>query len=191
LDFYRTDFQNQIVVDRDQDAQAVYFYNLDGVSFANSIQIQGDYELFKRFDVRLAYRWHNVKTTYGGEELRVPLYSPHRAFVNLAYKTENNWKFDYTASWQSQQRVPSTAGNPEPFQVSDSSPSFFMMNAQVTKVWFDRLDVYVGVENLLNFTQEDPIISSANPFSNYFDSSLVWGPIFGRMMYVGLRYRIP
>ena len=64
------------------------------------------------------------------------------------------------------------------------------MNTQVTKDFSDRWSVYLGVENLNNFTLNNPIISAAEPFSEYFDSSLVWGPIFGRMAYAGFRYRL-
>jgi hypothetical protein len=46
------------------------------------------------------------------------------------------------------------------------------------------------MENLNNFTLSNPILAAGDPFSPYFDSSLVWGPIFGRMVYAGFRYRI-
>ena len=36
----------------------------------------------------------------------------------------------------------------------------------------------------------NPIISSEDPFGQYFDSTFVYGPLFGRMYYLGLRYRI-
>lgn len=61
FDIYRTNFENQIVVDRDADFEKVLFYNLDGQSFANSAQMQVDYEVFTRFDARIAYRWFDVK----------------------------------------------------------------------------------------------------------------------------------
>ena len=64
------------------------------------------------------------------------------------------------------------------------------MNAQVSKNWKEKLEVYVGVENFLNNTQEDPIVASDDPFGPYFDSSMVWGPIFGRNIYAGVRYTL-
>jgi len=64
------------------------------------------------------------------------------------------------------------------------------MNAQVSKEWREVFELYFGVENLLNFVQENPIISSDLPFDQSFDSSIIWGPIFGRSFYVGLRYKI-
>ncbi|MFK7924133.1 MAG: TonB-dependent receptor [Bacteroidia bacterium] len=190
LDFYRTDFVNQIVIDLDQNPRQVVFYNLDGQSYSNSFQAQFDYELIKRLDVRLAYRWFDVKTTYDGKLRQKPLVSTHRAFVNLAYETRNYWKFDYTVNWQSSKRLPFTSANPERYRLEQLSPAFFIMNAQISKTWLEKFDVYLGGENLLNFIQEDPILGSDQPFSPYFDSSLVWGPIFGRNIYMGLRYNI-
>ena len=190
FDLYRTNFTNQIVVDLDANAQSVSFYNLDGKSFSNSFQTQLDYELFPMFDVRLAYRWFDVQTTYGNEILKKPLVANHRAFLNLAYETNNKWIFDYTVSWQGEKRLPNTDGNPTNLRLVENSPSFFLMNAQITKKWEKKFDLYVGVENIMNYTQEDPILDSQNPFGNYFDASQVWGPIFGRNIYAGLRYFI-
>lgn len=64
------------------------------------------------------------------------------------------------------------------------------MNAQITKDIKDKWSVYLGVENLNNFTLDNPIVAADQPFSQYFDTSLVWGPIFGTMAYAGFRFRI-
>lgn len=189
-DFYRTDFQNQIIMDLDQNPQEAIFYNLDGQSYSNSFQAQVDYELINRLDVRVAYRWYDVKTTYNGDLLEKPLLSNHRAFINIAYNSRKYWSFDYTINWQGEKRIPGTETNPVQYQLDDSSPSFFMMNAQISKSWQQKFDVYVGVENILGYKQENPIIASGNPFSDYFDSSLIWGPISGRNIYFGIRYKI-
>ncbi len=189
VEFYRTDFENQIVLDLENPRQAV-FYNLKGKSYSNSFQTQVDYELIKRLDVRLAYRWYDVYTTYNTGMLERPFVSAHRAFANLAYETRNHWKFDFTANWQGEKRLPSTVANPEEYQLAERSPSYFLFNTQITKVWRERFEVYIGIENITNFKQKNPILSSEQPFSPYFDSSLVWGPIFGRNTYIGLRYRV-
>ena len=190
LDFYRTDFQNQIVVDLDQNPQEAHFYNLSGKSYSNSFQVQFDYELVTRLDVRMAYRWFDVRTTIDGSLLNKPLLAKHRAFLNAAYETRNHWKFDATVNWQGEKRIPNTALNPEKFRLKDRSPSFVLANCQISKTWHEKFDVYVGVENLLNYSQQNPILSSDNPFGDYFDSSLIWGPVFGRNIYGGIRYRL-
>ncbi|WP_422360546.1 TonB-dependent receptor [Reichenbachiella sp.] len=190
VEYYRTNFENQIVVDLDQSPQQVAFYNLNGESYSNSFQTQVDYEILKFVDMRIGYRWFDVNTTYGDVTLQKPLVSAHRAFLNLGYETRSDWKFDYTFNWQGEKRIPYTGSNPSDYQLQQKSPDFYLMNVQVTKSWSERFEVYVGVENLLNYRQENPILASEDPFGDYFDSSLVWGPIFGRNTYAGLRYRI-
>lgn len=188
LDYYYTDFENQIVVDLDQNSNEVHFYNLNGRSFASSFQAQFDMEIFKRTDFRIAYRYYDVKTNYNGDLLSQPLLANNRAFANLAYETYNQWKFDATLNWQGSKRIPDLSSNPEEYQRPTKSPDYFTLNAQITKVWGESWEVYIGGENLLNYRQEDPIIAANDPFGKYFDSSLIWGPIFGRKIYVGMRY---
>jgi outer membrane receptor for ferrienterochelin and colicin len=190
VDYFYTDFRNQAVLDYDFSARQARFFGLTGKSFSHSLQVQVDYELLRRFDLRMAYRWLDVQTDYTEARLARPLISNHRAFVNLAYETKNKWKFDYTVQWLGAQRIPDTSENPPPYQVATRSSGYFLMNAQVTKDFFDRWSAYVGMENLNNFTLSNPILAAGDPFSPYFDSSLVWGPIFGRMVYAGFRYRI-
>lgn len=187
-DFYYTTFENQIVVDRDFSPQQVRYYNLEGQSFSQSFQIQLDYELINRFDLRLAYRWYDVKTTYSEELLEKPLISANRAFINLAYQTQNYWSFDFTLNWQGQKRIPFTGSNPEPYQLDDYSPNFYVINVQVSKNWKKKFEIYAGIENLLDFRQDNPILASEDPFGPYFDASMVWGPVFGRNIYGGLRF---
>ena len=190
LDYYYTDFQDQVVFDYDDLPNSVLIYNLGGRSYSSSIQAQIDYEILPQFDMRIAYRFNDVKTKFTDEVLEKPLISRNRAFLNLAYETAGLWNFDATLNWQGTKRIPSTLGNPPNFRRPDESPSFFIINAQVSKTFANNLDIYLGAENLLNFRQDDPIISVENPFGEFFDSSLVWGPVFGRNIYAGLRYTI-
>jgi hypothetical protein len=52
------------------------------------------------------------------------------------------------------------------------------------------IDFYIGAENLTNYFQKDVILAADQPFSNYFDASMVWGPVSGRMFYAGFRLKI-
>lgn len=189
MDYYYTQFQNQVVVDVES-PNSVRFYNLNGQSFANSFQAQLDYEPIRQFDVRLAYRLFDVQTTYGGQLKEKPLIAKHRAFVNLSYETKNVWRFDYTVQWISSKRVPSVYTGMNSTIPSASSPSFMLMNAQISKTWNNAIEVYLGGENLTNYLQPSPIIASNQPFGNEFDASMIWGPVMGRNIYAGLRWKI-
>lgn len=195
VDFYRTDFQNQAVVDVFASPQEVVFYNLDGKSFANSLQLELNYEITHHFNIRTAYKYYDIQTDYlSGREER-PLQAKHRFFTNIAYETHivdggRQWKFDFTYNWMGKQRLPYTGSNPEQYQMGDYSPSFSLMNAQVTRTFSSVFEMYVGAENLGNYKQKKAIVANDAPFSEYFDTSIVYAPIFGQMYYAGLRFKI-
>jgi len=195
FDFYRTDFKNQVVVDW-EDSKQIRFYNLEGESFANSFQVELDYNLAERLDIRGAYKFYEVKTQYLKGELEKPVTPSHRIFANVGYETSLNeqtgghWKFDVTYNWLGKQRYSSTASNPIDFRRSEFSPSLGTFNAQVTKVFNPSFEIYAGAENFTDETQDNPIIDPDNPFGSNFDTTLVYGPIFGSNYYLGLRYRL-
>lgn len=190
VDFYRNDFTNQVVTDM-EDPRQLKFYNLNGKSYSNSLQAEIDATPAKNFDVRLAYRLFDVKTTYGNQLLQKPFTAEHRAFTNLSYDLDG-WKFDYTVNYVGSKRIPSTTANPVEYQFPGHSPAYITMNAQVSKSLgkSKAFDIYVGGENLTNYFQRDAIIAATQPFGNYFDASMVWGPLSSRLMYAGFRYRI-
>jgi outer membrane receptor for ferrienterochelin and colicins len=190
LDFYRNDFQNQVVVDL-ENAREASFYNLQGKSYSNSLQAELNFTPVAKFDVRVAYRYFDVKTNYGSELLQKPLTATNRAFANLAYDLKG-WKLDYTINYNGRKRIPSTEANPDAYRLNSYSPSFVLMNAQVSKSFGKNklFDVYLGGENLTNYFQKNAILSADQPFGPYFDASLVWGPVTGRTIYAGFRYTI-
>jgi len=190
LEFYRTSFVNQVIIDRDQDTRNIYIYNLDGKSYSNSYQIEASYELFKGFDILAAIRYNDVKMTINNELLQKPLVNKYKGLINLSYATNlNKWQFDFTTQFNGDSRIPSTEGNPEAYRRYTESPAYTIINAQITR-YFRKWEIYIGGENLTNFKQDNPIIAADNPFGEYFDSSLVWGPIIGRKIYAGIRLRI-
>ena len=195
FDFYVTDFQNQVVVDW-ENPQEVNFYNLDGDSFANSFQVEFNYNVFENFDIRTAYKYYDVQTQYQTGRLAKPLIPTHRFFANASYETHveegktSQWKFDLTYNWLSEQRFSSTISNPIAYRLPEESPTVGTLNVQVTKVFSPKFEVYLGGENITNVRQSDPILGADDPFGSNFDTTFVYGPIFGSMYYAGLRFKI-
>ncbi len=194
VDFYRTQFSEQIVADWETPT-VVRFYNLNGESWSNAAQVELQSSPVKRMEWRIAYRWLDARTTYDDRLLMRPLVAQHRFFTNVGYETRASergakWAFDFTARWLGRQRLPSTFANPDAFRLHPWSDSFWIINAQVAYHFSKKLELYAGGENLGNFMVMDPIIGAENPDNPLFDASLVWGPVFGRMGYVGLRWRI-
>jgi len=195
VDFYRTDFQNQVVVDVMQSPQELLFYDLQGKSFANSLQIDFNVELIKHFNVRTAYKYFDISTDYLSGSYQRPLQAKHRFFANLEYETHikdkgQQWKFDYTFNWLGKQQLPNTATNPEQDRLPNFSPSFGVMNAQITRTFSSTFEMYVGGENIGNYRQSKAVLGSDNPFGPNFDTSIVYAPVFGQMYYAGLRFKI-
>lgn len=187
-EWYYTNFSKQVVMDVDSDPHAISFYNLNGNSYANSFQVEATYPIFKGFTLLGAYRWIDARTNYNGKTMRKPLTSRYKAMASASYETPlRKWQFDLTAQFNGGGRMPTPdATNP---LWSNSFKSYTILNAQATK-FFKNWSVYVGAENITDFTQKNPIIGSDQPFGNDFDATMVWGPTIGRKFYMGLRFNI-
>lgn len=195
LDFYRTDFSNQAVVDLFASPQQVLFYNLDGKSYANSFQLEFNYEIIKHLNFRSAYKYYDIKSDYLSGTFERPLQAKHRLFANLGFEThivENGkqWKFDYTYNWLGKQKLPNTETNPIADQLADYSKAFSLMNFQVTRTFSSVFEMYVGGENIGNHRQKNAILGVNDPFGATFDTSVIYAPVFGQMYYAGLRFKI-
>ncbi|MCA1751500.1 MAG: TonB-dependent receptor, partial [Flavobacteriales bacterium] len=187
IDYYYTSFENQLVIDRDEDPQLLLFYNLDGRSTAHSVQGDFQAEPFRGLGVKLSYKYQEVEVDYQSARLEKPLIPRHRALFNVGYTTgSGHWYFDITANYYSSQRLPGTAGNPPAQQLGSRGQSYYLIHGQITRI-FDNFEVYVGAENLNNFIQPNAIVDAENPFGPYFDASMIYGPLNGRMFYAGVR----
>ena len=194
VDFYRTDFSNQVVVDL-ENPQEVSFYNLEGESKADSFQIEVNYEVVDRLSVRKAYKYYDVFTAYTSGVFQKPLQAKHRFFANISYETEatiddKQWKFDVTYNFIGEQRLPATTSNPVAYQLPVHTKPYSLLNSQITRVFSQNFETYIGAENLTNYKQKNPIVGSDAPFGPYFDTTMVYAPVFGRMLYLGLRFKL-
>lgn len=195
LDFYRTDFQNQVVVDLYAGPQQVLFYNLRGKSYANSLQLDFNLEIIKHLNLRTAYKYYDIRTDYLSTTAERPLQAKHRFFANLEYATHivdkgKQWKFDYTFNWLGKQALPNTQTNASINRLGKYSPAFLVMNTQITRTFSSNFEMYIGGENIGNYRQDKAILGSDDPFGSNFDTSIVYAPVFGQMFYAGLRYKI-
>ncbi|MVM30178.1 TonB-dependent receptor plug domain-containing protein [Spirosoma sp. HMF4905] len=204
VDYHRTDFQNQLIVDIEHPGE-LYFYNLadsgnKGRSFANSFQAELNVQPAKRFEIKAAYRLFDVEQSMGGpfgEERLLPkmMVSRDRVLLNAGYALPfDKWKFDATLQWNGPRRIPylregyvHTSYQNMPV---DMAPGFYNLNAQISRAFRSGWEIYLGGENLTGFRQANPIVAANDPFGARFDAgSQVWGPITGRMVYVGFRFK--
>lgn len=189
-DYFYTTFENQLVYDQDISSSLLVINNLQNGSFARSFQVEASYPVTEKLDIKAAYKHYENLMTTNGILQQVPYQSQDRFFMNLAYATNyDKWKADMTVNWNGPMRIPNTSGSPVDFRQPSESPDFFMLNAQISR-GFRWGSIYLGGENILNFKQLNPIIDPENPFGQNFDASMTWGPIAGRVIYTGIRYKI-
>jgi hypothetical protein len=182
-EYYFTRFNSQTVADLYTDAHAAYIRSVDGNSHA--AQIETTVTLSSELNFTAAYRYTDVREDYGYGSRRKPLTSRSKGLFTINYTPMMGlWAFDATVSVNGSGVMPTAdAQNP----LWDSTyPTFAQLSAQVTRT-FRHVDVYVGGENLTSYKQKLPIIDAANPWGENFDSTMIWGPVQGAMVYAGIR----
>ncbi|MCO5248805.1 MAG: TonB-dependent receptor [Chitinophagales bacterium] len=186
IDYYRTNFTHQVIVDVENADNHVAIYNLDGKSYSNSFLVEWTLNPVAGLDVKLAYRLEDVHQTMHGELMRKSMTSPHRGLVYVSYKTrDEKWMLSSNMNIQSKTRFPlSFIGDKQAY-----SPVNAQLGAQVTRYQGD-FEFFVGGENLLNIRQKYPIIGYDNPFGSNFDTYQVWGTVIGPMAYAGIRFNL-
>ena len=190
LDYYITNFTDQVVVDWESEGQ-ILFYNLEGLSRANSFQLSIDYNLSQAMSLRFAYKNYDVKTTYDSGFLQRPLQAQNRFFANVGWESKRNakqaqWRWDLTCHALGKQRLVSNQRDP----AGSYSPAYSLWNSQLTRAFSSKFELYAGIENLGNYKQLSPIIGVEDPFGINFDTAQIYAPIFGRMVYAGLRWNL-
>ncbi|MBD5225206.1 MAG: TonB-dependent receptor [Bacteroidales bacterium] len=188
-EYFFTDFKSQAVVDYDSAPGYLTISQLDGKSYSHTFQVDLTWESPFGLSLTGAYRFNDVKSTYGGVLLEKPLTSRYKALLTVSYSTPLElWQFDVTFQMNGGGRLPA------PYMLPDGNMSwgqrfkaFPQLNMQVTR-WFRHFSIYAGGENLTNFKQKNPVVWSSDPWSSYFDPTTVWGPIHGAMAYIGVRF---
>ena len=192
-EWYYTNFIKQVVIDMDSNPHEVSFYNLDGESYSNSFQLEATYPFFRGFTMTAAYRYTDAQTDYRNTEgityrMKKPLVSDYKGLLTASYQTPlKKWQFDVTSQFNGGGRMPE-ASKLNPLWNSEFK-AYTVVNTQITK-YFRQWSVYVGGENLFDYTQDMPVIDAMNPRGENFDSSMIYGPVHGRKLYVGVRFNI-
>lgn len=190
-EYYYTRFSNQAIVDYDAEPGVIRISNLSGRSYSHTFQVDATYPLFSGMTLTAAWRYNDVRATYGGVLREKPLNSRYKGLVTASYKTPLGiWQIDATLQLNGGGRLP------DPYQTADGTPSwerrfhsYGQLSAQLTR-WFRHWGVYVGGENLTAFRQRRPILGADNPWGADFEPTLVWGPIEGAMCYAGVRINL-
>ena len=188
IDYFKTDFDDKVIIDFEYPGIVQIYNATDKKSYYQSLQAEIIYSI-NRFNMTTAYKNYDVQISYNDGVKSKPLQPSEIFFLNIGYESQNNngklWKYDFTLNRVGKQRL---MRNPRDIS-SYTNPHTFI-NAQVTKVFSEKFELYAGGENLLNYKQENPIIFSEDPSNSLFDASIIHGPIFGITFYAGFRFKV-
>lgn len=190
LEYFKTDFSHQMLVDMESDTSSIYVYSLNGKSYSHNAQLEVSWPVLRHLEVRAAIRYNDVRQSLRDGELELkPLVSNYKGLLTLAFASNmKRWQVDATAQFIGKSRLPDRSQFPLPYQLDEYSPEHTVIHLQLSRN-FKNWSVYTGVENLTGFTQSHPIISADKPYSPYFDSGVIWGPVMGRKFYAGVKIK--
>jgi outer membrane receptor for ferrienterochelin and colicins len=186
LDYYYTRFQNQFFPDYDSAPGKAIIRNFDGRAESHGLQADLGILLLDVLDIKLAYNFLEV-IRYEPAKTLMPFNPRNRALAVISYSPVKSWQFDINSHFYGKQRLPNTTGLPDSLRQPGYSRPYQVYNVQATfrkGPW----EFYAGCENLLDFRQVRPIVSWQEPFSEWFDTSFIWGPTRGREIYAGIRF---
>ena len=188
FDFYKTIFDNKVIIDLETFGEFNFYNSSFGKSKSDNYQLEF---LFSKnnWNITAAYKKYDVSSYYKSGLKEKPLQPRNIIFFNYGIESnkvnDKNWKFDITYNRLGKQRLMLN-----PRDSSELVNPHYSINSQITRVFSNKFEVYLGGENINNYKQENPIIMASNPFDPSFDASIVHGPIFGSSYYLGLRYKI-
>ncbi len=197
VDYFYTRIFNTVVVDQEGSPWIIDIYNNHGMSRTHTAQIDITWTPIKRFDIFATFRYTDSRYTINNHGtptmVERPLVSRYKALINLQYATNmRKWTFDLTAQVNGPARIPTQTGDLKDAKLSPVYPMLFAQVSRRIKKW----EIYAGCENILNYKQGKkdaqyaPIIAANNPYSTDFNSSLIWGPLMGYKVYVGVRFNL-
>jgi len=188
IDYYKTDFKNKIIVDFENPREVSFYNSENNQSKSSSFQAELIFSK-NRWNFTAAYKNYDIKLMYKEGLKEKPIQPKEIIFLNFGTESkkvgEKHWKYDFTFNLLGKQRLMKNIRDK-----SEYVNPHFSINSQLTRIFSEKFEVYLGGENLNNFKQENPIIFASDPFNKDFDGSIVHGPIFGRSIYMGFRFKI-
>ncbi len=215
-EYYYTKFLDGVIADMDRDLHGVTLYNMHDVAdaqyFSHNWQVEANMEILRGWTMTAAFRYTDVKqtsfnTTANEWQLRdKPLQNKFKGIITTSYQTPlKTWQFDLTAQFNGEGRMP------DGFVIPEGSKQYRIHNGYTYHKWYPQLlgqvtkffrtwSIYLGAENMTNFTQDNPIVGErvatkeghqfVNPHAANYDASMIWAPIHGWKLYLGFRWAL-
>ena len=221
-EYYYTKFLDGVIADMDRNLHGITLYNMHDVEgaqyFSHNWQVEANMEILRGWSMTAAFRYTDVKqTTFNtaANEFQLrdkPLQNKFKGIITTSYQTPlKTWQFDLTAQFNGEGRMP------DGFVIPEGSNQYTMHNGYIYHKWYPQLlgqvtkffrtwSIYLGAENITNFTQDNPIKGErlevrgerleakgggfVDPYSANYDASMTWAPIHGWKLYLGFRWAL-
>jgi outer membrane receptor for ferrienterochelin and colicins len=191
LNLYRTDLKNKIdFADSDNSiANLGYTYqweNIDnghvmGVEAGTQFAITNDLAAGLNFAYNIGEydnpRSDWVGTNYEDMSKKFSRYPEIAGGAKVEY-SPFDWTFILDMSYKGKMYIDYTeAEDPSDIKIKETE-SFVILNARVSKTFFDRYNLYIGAKNLTDYIQEE---------KHTDDAAFLYAPVYGRMFYGGVQ----
>ena len=209
ISIFYTQFSNKIIPDYDTDPNKIIYTNLYGESINQGASL--NLNLLMQNGIRVNLGATYIDSFIDQNDLKKRPYLTEK--FQGVWKLEKKWKssnlsLDITGSVIGPLLLP-TLGPLDPR--ASYSPTFHIINIQLTKSWNNIFETYCGVKNILDFTPSvesiarsfDPfdkevsfdvegnaLSTQNNPFALTFDPSYVYASNQGVRFFFGLRWKL-
>ncbi|QHT67968.1 TonB-dependent receptor [Rhodocytophaga rosea] len=190
VDIFYTYFTNKIIPDYDTDPNYIFYDNLEGFGISRGIAFNVQHTFLFPLRLNAGATLQDVyemkKDALGNRLKERQVFTPRLSgtfVVGYQFK-KANISVDYTGRVMGPQRLPVFENRPT------QSPWYSIQNVQITKEWKKAFQLYGGIKNIWNFTQDSPLINWQTPFDPSFDTAYAWGPLQTRRLYLGMRWNI-
>ncbi len=190
LDAFYTYYTNRIIPDYDTDPGRIIYHNLDGFGVSRGVGVS----LNQNFgsDLPLLYTLgltvQDVFYEDGGVRQDELFAADFKGVWSVSYTFAGpGVTLDYTGTVVGPMRLPAYDA---PYTRPTRSETYALHNVMATWSVGNGGELYAGIRNVSDYTQPSPIVDPGDPFGENFDTSWVYGPVYGRSLIVGGRYAL-
>jgi outer membrane receptor for ferrienterochelin and colicins len=188
IDGFYTYFTNKIIPDYNADPNLIVYANLREPATSRGLNVNVRHTFTFPLSIELGATYQDVYRLVDGARDAVPFIPNWMGTWTLSYTVPKlKLTFDYVGRVTGPMALPYFDA---PWTRPTSSPWFSQHNLQVRKEVSTRLQVYVALKNMFNYTQPSPLIDPAHPFGPAFDTSYQYGPLQPTRVLVGVRLTV-
>lgn len=212
LSVFYTYFTNKIIANYDDDPNKIIYDNLEGYAVSKGISLNIDYAFKNGLNVLAGVTAMEVFSKQNGNKSQQLFSEKFTGTWNVGYTIKKvDVTLNYTGNFYGPMRLPLLSVH-DPRR--EYSKTWSIQNIQISKKIKNRVEIYGGVKNILNWTPNkgnpfiiaranDPfdknvqfdskgqaLLTPENPYGLTFDPSYVYGPNQGIRGFLGIRYII-